>query len=265
MRTIAIVTTFNEKGYHSYGKIMIESFIKYWPKDVTLYVYVEDFTPPITSDNIRYVDLNRTPIVAFKQRHQNNPLAHGDKLIKVDSKGKRIGIGFRWDAVRFAHKVYAITDCSRCDSDLLFWVDADTRTFDYIPKEFLESLLPESNYCCYLGRKNKYSECGFVGYNLRHHINGFFMPKFQNMYDNDEVFSLKEWHDSFVFDHVRLLSEAIGAINVNLSANMEIKEGHPFINSPLGKYMDHLKGDRKILGKSKQSDLIIKRNESYWQ
>jgi hypothetical protein len=42
-------------------------------------------------------------------------------------------------------------------------------------------------------------------------------------------------------------------------------EGHPFINSDLGKYFDHLKGDRKKQRKSKLGDLVIKRNEEYWK
>ena len=29
---------------------------------------------------------------------------------------------------------------------------------------------------------------------------------------------------------------------------------HPFVNSPLGEFLDHLKGDRKELGHSRQSD-----------
>jgi hypothetical protein len=42
-------------------------------------------------------------------------------------------------------------------------------------------------------------------------------------------------------------------------------EGHPFINTDLGKYLDHLKGKRKEHGKSLALDLKIKREESYWQ
>jgi hypothetical protein len=38
------------------------------------------------------------------------------------------------------------------------------------------------------------------------------------------------------------------------------------INSDLGKYFDHLKGDRKEVGKSnKPKDLKVKRTERYWQ
>ena len=40
--------------------------------------------------------------------------------------------------------------------------------------------------------------------------------------------------------------------------------GHPLINTELGKWMDHMKGDRKTAGKSKRSDIMVNRKEDYW-
>jgi hypothetical protein len=37
------------------------------------------------------------------------------------------------------------------------------------------------------------------------------------------------------------------------------------INSEWGAWLDHLKGDRKDLGRSKREDLKVLRNESYWR
>ena len=40
---------------------------------------------------------------------------------------------------------------------------------------------------------------------------------------------------------------------------------HPFINSELGQYMDHLKGfDRKSNMKSNRKDLTTKQTHKYW-
>jgi hypothetical protein len=41
--------------------------------------------------------------------------------------------------------------------------------------------------------------------------------------------------------------------------------GHPLINGPLGKFMDHMKGARKNDGKSKPSDIMVTRKEDYWK
>ena len=44
------------------------------------------------------------------------------------------------------------------------------------------------------------------------------------------------------------------------------KARHPFINSELGQYMDHLKGfDRKDAMKSKKIDLTTKQTHAYWK
>jgi hypothetical protein len=39
---------------------------------------------------------------------------------------------------------------------------------------------------------------------------------------------------------------------------------HPFVNGPLGSYMDHLKGGRKEQGRSSDKDLVVTRTEEYW-
>jgi hypothetical protein len=84
------------------------------------------------------------------------------------------------------------------------------------------------------------------------------------MYDNAEtgIFKLREWHDSFVFDAVR---NQMKLRELNWSYGLIKGEGHPLINSEWGKYLDHLKGERKLLGRSKLTDLKVKRIESYWR
>jgi hypothetical protein len=100
--------------------------------------------------------------------------------------------------------------------------------------------------------------------NLRSNAVQVFLKRFQWMYDDAEngIFQQDEWHDSFIFDIVRkhtVLNE------LDWSSNLITGEGHPFINTDLGKYLDHLKGKRKEYGKSLTEDLKIKREESYWQ
>jgi hypothetical protein len=92
-----------------------------------------------------------------------------------------------------------------------------------------------------------------------------FLQEFQQMYDQAEsgIFQLDEWHDSFVFDAVRTKFKGRLKEN-NWSAGIISGEGHPLINSEWGAYLDHLKGDRKSLGRSKPKDLKIQRSESYW-
>ena len=91
-----------------------------------------------------------------------------------------------------------------------------------------------------------------------------FLSEFQRYYDQAEtgIFTLAEWHDSFVFDAVR---SKFNLVNKNWSAGLIKGEGHPLINCEWGAYLDHLKGGRKELGKSKAKDLKVTRNEEYWK
>ena len=52
---------------------------------------------------------------------------------------------------------------------------------------------------------------------------------------------------------------------VDIGKGAGAKGHHVFINSVLGAYIDHMKGKRKVLGKSSKSDLRGSRNEDYWK
>lgn len=267
---IAVVTTFHRAGYEKYGRRMIETFLKNWPKEINLYVYAENCEIKESSDNLKIFDLHKQSkeLVTFKERWRNVPKANGDVTDDpVRSRRKDAGKGFKWDAVRFAHKVYAIFDCARqIDADVLFWMDADTVCHSPITIDTVKSFCPITQDLGFLGREGKYTECGLYSMNLRSSAMQNFLREFQRMYDDAEhgIFTLAEWHDSFVFDVVRTKFRNQLKEN-NWSRGIISGEGHPLINSEWGAYLDHLKGDRKDLGRSKLKDLKVKRIESYWQ
>jgi hypothetical protein len=91
-----------------------------------------------------------------------------------------------------------------------------------------------------------------------------FLNLFQEFYDNAEtgIFTLDEWHDSFVFDAVR---SRIPMESLDWAKGIIKGEGHPLINSAWGAYLDHLKGKRKEYGKSLATDLVVSRKEDYWK
>jgi hypothetical protein len=266
---IAVVTTFHAEGLQKYGQRMIDTFVQNWPKEITLHIYPEGCNPKISDHSrVTLTDLNDVKeLTAFKEKWRSVPKANGDvSTDPVRNKRKDAGKGFKWDAIRFAHKVYAIFDCARnTDADVLFWMDADTVCHSLITLETVKKFCPESIDLGFLGREGKYTECGLYSMNLRSPAVQQFLKEFQRMYDNAEngIFQLDEWHDSFVFDVVR--TKFKGQLKeYNWSQGIVKGEGHPLINSEWGAYLDHLKGDRKTLGRSKSSDLKIQRKETYW-
>ncbi len=253
-RTVAAVTTFHAAGYAQYGKRFLESFDAHWPPNVALHVYGEDITPAESSARIfNHNLLAQIPqLAAFKARHENIEAHNG---IYEDGE-----YGYRTDAVRFAHKVFALAHCAltiKEDADVLFWIDADTVTLKDIPEDFFDKVLPDGCYTSYLGRGQTYPECGFVGYDLNHPAHYEFITFWQQLYLDDSLFELPEWHDSFVYDLIRRTFENQGKFkSYDIAANVP-RSSHPFINSVLGNFMDHLKGDeRKEAGASFTEDYI---------
>ena len=275
---IAVVTTFHEEGLKKYGQRMINTFCENWPAEVKLHIYPELCNPAVRDHN--HVTLKRVEeipeLMAFKEKWKNVPKANGDiSSDTVRSKRKDAGKGFKWHAVRFAHKVYTIFDCAKeTDADILVWMDADTICHSPITLKNLYRMIPTDSELCYLGRKGKYSECGLYSMNLRSPNVQAFLKEFQRVYDDAEngIFQLDEWHDSFVFDEVRKkfpqmkqTDWAAHLHDLRPSSGNSTGEGHPLINSDWGAWLDHLKGERKSLGRSKREDLKVLRTEPYWK
>jgi hypothetical protein len=268
MTKYAIVTTFHTKGYDQYAQKLIQTFINTWPKDIMLYAYAEDCKVNEFSSNLTVIDLHRScpDLVKFKSQWANVPKANGDvSADPIRSKRRDAGKGFKWDAVRFSHKVYAIFHCARtCEADVLIWMDADMICHSPISLNTVNELIPDDKDLCFLGREGKFSECGLYAMNLKSKKTKIFLERFQQVYDDAEngIFKYDEWHDSFVFDEVR---KTMQLNELNWSQGLVKGEGHPLINSQWGAYLDHLKGKRKEYGKSLKNDLIVSRQEEYWK
>lgn len=261
-----VVTTFNSAGYEKYGHRMIQTFLQSWPSKVDLLVYAEGCTVTESAPNLHVFDLTASSakLVEFKNTWQGVPKANGDvSADPVRGRRKDSGKSFKWDAVRFAHKVYAIFAAAQRTTDYLLWMDADMVCHSPITIADLDRLCPANKDICFLGRRGKFTECGLYAMNLRNPATHVFLKKFQSMYDDAEsgIFQQDEWHDSFIFDVAR---RHVALNELDWSGHLITGEGHPLINSEWGAYLDHLKGARKNDGRSKDSDLKIKRKEKYW-
>lgn len=253
-----VVTSMNKSYYNTIGKTMLESFIDKWPSEIPLRVYTEEDKNTFDLPEHKRYTLHRLydtqpELQEFIERNKNRPDQQNPKELH---KG----------AIRFSYKTYSIIDaCTNTDADFIIWLDADTYTHSFIKQEFLESLTKPHTYTSYLGRENNYSECGFVIYNINHKDNLTFMNTWGKFYRSDTIFLLPQWHDSFVFDTVRRMFEKdTNMKNYNMSPWGKDYD-HVFINSCLGEYMDHMKGNRKYEGKSRISDITRNLEATYWR
>ena len=243
------VTTFNSVGLTQYGARMASSFNRHWPKEVGLRIYAEGWHDSGEAYGAKVCDLMTSSdwLAYFKERHKD-----------------RSTDNYRLDAVRFAHKIAAVIAADeQMGSRFLIWIDGDVFTHSPVPIEAVKSWAPEGRqWLSWLDRRNVYPECGFYIIDREHPRHREMMTRLREMYDGDKLFLEKEWHDSYILQRIVY---AARIETKSLSGNMGRRTPHPFINGPLGQYMDHLKGKRKDKGRSLASDLVVKRGEQYWR
>ena len=270
-----VITTFKPGDWERYAKRMVVSVLKNWP-DVSITIYFEGQCPDFTDQNIEYVDINKAnkELQNFRIRHANDPVANG-KLVEIPGgvkRSKRLDTeggldakkeSYLWNAVKFSFKVSCITHAVKTytNYDYVIWLDDDTYTFRTIPKSFLVELCPSDTLVTYLGRENdrgsnKYPECGLVGYNINHSLIQNFIQEWENLYTSDKIFELLEWHDSYVFWYMtKEYRKKLNAKVHDIGYKTGVKGHHVFVNSVLGQYIDHFKGDRKSDKKSRADDI----------
>lgn len=259
MNKIVAVTSFGTQGYEETGHIMIESFCEYWPAEVKLCVYVDEIPgreQMIQNERVEYRLLNRVDLKQFKKRQRNNPEAHGlGKLALKDGKSE-----FKYNAVKFSHKVFALIDVIEKDSpDIAIWLDGDSRTHSTVTEDTINRWCPENCFAGFLDRPWLYTETGFHIFRTTHSMSRDFFNTWKNYYTNDTVFDLEYWTDCHTYDAARKQFDQ--RLWHNLSP--DFNHPHPFINGVLGEVMDHMKGPRKQKGSSKKHDLAVKRS-GYW-
>ena len=281
MSDITVVTTFHQAGLDLYGQRFLDSFSQNVETKIKLLVYAENCTPVIDPEckNITVFDsFEALPkLNEFKAKWGSVPHANGDISAHPARRGRKDwNKAFKWDAVRFANKVYAVFDACERSKDWCVWMDADTFVHSPWKHKDFTKLLPEDKWITYVGRgkgSQTWPECGFYGMNLKHPMCVQFLKEFERFYEDPDngIFELVEWHDSFVFGHILTQLRPIDNNVLDYSAEMYLKEaksgggGHPLINTVLGKWIDHMKGNRKVSGKSQRSDIMVKRTEDYWR
>jgi hypothetical protein len=248
-----VLTTCNARGWQQYGRRMVETFDKFWPADIPFYLYAEDFQP----DHHRPI-VRQLPgwLTKFKARHAEDRRAHG----MVGG-----GYNFKFDCVRFAHKVAAVTDAAlSLETDVLIWADSDIVTHALVDRDWLLSLFPPGPYIAWLDRDDRHHECGFYMLRCSHPAHRALTERWRRLYDSDEVLGFAQTQDCYVQQQLIVQAEREGMVTTHSLSGEARTHGHPLINGPLGSRLDHLKGPRKTLGRSPAKDLMKPRLEDYW-
>jgi len=278
MKHITVVTTFHQAGLDLYAQRFLDSFAERVDDRIKLIAYAENcepVNPRPEQITILSAEESLPKLQHFKQTWGSVPKANG-KCPFPEKRPRDYHKEFKWDAVRFANKVYAVFDACERAEDWCVWMDADQFVHSDWHYDDWIRLLPDDKWITYVGRGKgsaTWPECGFYGLNLKDKTCLEFLKEFERQYEEaeDGIFKLPEWHDSYVFGALlnKMKTQKPNVLDYTEGTILQAAKtgggGHPLINTELGRWVDHLKGARKKQGKSKATDISVKRTESYWK
>lgn len=236
---IKVCSGFSPKGRISYGNRFLETFDRYWPKEIALEVYVEE---PMDMPRGACRLLWDIPgAIEFNAAHKDNPDSCGRIPHRIWKDAERAkGYSFRHDAQKFFKQILIPGAAAEGlnSGDILVWLDADVVTFKPVPADFVPGLLGDADVA-YLGRERSHSEIGFWAIRISDKTKAF-LAAMAHYYTTGSVFDLPEWHSAYVWDQAR--------------AAMQLRErnlcrpgarGHVWPDTKLAAYTVHNKGPRK--------------------
>lgn len=268
---VAVVTTFSEEGYSRYARRMVETWAKFWPSSVDLHVFPDSEVPLPAQPNVL---LNTAPMPEkekFLSTYGNDPMYRGMQPRSLMAHDGAT-YNYRFDVVKFCHKPFALGAFAQWNASLprpyagMIWLDADTLTHAEVNETAVELMAPFSYDIQFLGRSYKYSECGYLFFNLTRPKAQAVLEKWVKFYTKGTFKRQREWHDSWLFDLARKSVDGLKEKDLTGHIPKRKGAGHPFVNSFLGLYMDHAKGEiRKTTGKPRKNDLFANHDTPYWR
>lgn len=235
-KPIVFITSWGPGGWDLYAKRFVESFVEHFPAETRLLAYYHDSEFPRDAplhSRVEYRTLDGcAALQTFKCKY-----AHVNGL----NRGQ---YNFRYDAIKFCHKVFALKQAvtEECVGDeWLVWLDADTFAFKPIPLSFFEKTLSRGAFV-WLDRTDiDYAETSFLAFDLSRGEVKAALSELFAAYEYEQIFGFKEWHDGYIISQI--IKEYPEDSRVNLSEGCKGLEA--FQQSPLAEYMEHLKGNRK--------------------
>lgn len=236
-----VITGWSPFGWLQYGQRFLASFDRFWPIEVGLRVYVEEyFNAGTTRRPVEQVLLKSIPgCMQFIEKYRHDKRANGKDVQPNWKDSARLsGYNFRFDAWKFCRQGFIPLHAAQdLREGILCWLDGDVVTHAPVPSGWIESLIPEHAAVAYLGREPKHSEIGVQIYRIPEAMG--ILQDFSDFYNSERVFGLKEWHSAYVFDQARCMND-IASYNMTPGGT-----GNVWSTSPMARYTDHLKGKRK--------------------
>jgi hypothetical protein len=236
--TEQLITSFSERGAFLYGTRMIGSVCRHWAPAIEVVAYLDARPanyrlPPRVA--VRWTT-DLPAWMACRTRWAREPMLQGFG----PAPSSRARYHYRWDAARFAVKVFVWRDAAqRLGRGVLTWLDGDTETLSPIPAGWPTTLLGDADVA-YLGRGSMHPETGYVGFRVPEAL-----PLLEwccETYRGGSFQALSGWTDCHV------LRAGLAAVPVrarDLTGARYEGKSHIWPVSPLAGFVRHDKGKSK--------------------
>ena len=225
---IEVITSFNESYYNLIGKDCVDSWLKYWPKELLLTCYVEEFSLP-EHKRIKQIDFSQL-----------------DPAYEIFQHTKGIGgqeRKFAKKSFSFIHAMYHST------ADRIIWLDADVLTQTKLPLDLLLSVLPNDVLSTHMGvtyfttkdgtpGRWFVPETGFFVVNTQHEKFDQFRSEYRRRFVEHDNSNLRRYYDNDVYGYV---VEQTGARVLDLCKDFKKPYKTPLKHTVLGPYLHHYK------------------------
>ena len=227
MKSIRVVTSQNKSYYDLIGKDCIKTFLEYWPNEIKMELWAENFSPEEVSDRLIIKDFNKINprfdnFTKLVQKHNSNPKVLCRK--KFWMKG---------------HVV--LTALEECNEDIFVWLDSDVVTLKKIPLDFFYNLMNDETLSVDIpagGKaKNKEAETGFFMLNMKHSLKDIVIEYYRKAHTTLEILNCSRFMETGAWANGVLLAEKQGAKTNHLGTSID--HITPFMHTELKEYMRH--------------------------
>ena len=169
---LTFISSMNYKLFEKYGRRFLSSWFEKAGESIELVICfegagIEAVRDEFESDSIKITSLNSDLLTRFRGIYSQFSEARGIVLRKDEEKRISATYNYRYDAVKFAFKIFSIhqTLQERNVKNSFAWIDSDVVCTKYFQESNVKVFFP-SDECLasYLGREafplpNPYSEC----------------------------------------------------------------------------------------------------------
>ena len=223
---IEIITSFNQAYYDLIGKDCVDTWLKYWPKELTLTCYVEEFRLP---DHPR---LKQISFDVFEPEYYEFQSTSNKQVQKFAKKA--------WS---FIHAMENST------ADRIVWLDADVLSVKDLPMDLLLEVLPDNALSTHMGvtyfaakdgspGRWFVPETGFFAVNTHHQQFKEFAREYKRHYVERDNSMLRRFYDNDVYGYV---FEKLKAPGNDLCKDFTKGYKTPLRHTVLGPYIEHYK------------------------